>query len=86
VQEIGSWKNGIAVTIAPRRTTTTTAILDRLEKMPEVEYIKEKPRERYIHFNFSKKIMANPENLPEKQLLVTLKQTSTAKQLELAGL
>ena len=79
------WKNGIAITIAPRITTTTAAILDRLEKMPEVEGVKEKPGGRYKPFNFCKRIMTNPENHPEKQLLVTLKQTRKAKQLELVG-
>jgi len=86
VQQIGSWDRGTAIIILLRRVTPLVDILDRLGKMPDVEAVSEKPAAKYNSFSFSKKIIARPETHPRKELMVTLKQADTAKQLELAGL
>jgi len=54
--------------------------------MPDVEGAREKPAAKYKSPSFPRKVMTEPETHPRKELLVTLKQASTAKQLELAGL
>jgi len=86
VQVIGCWDKGTAITILPQMATPLEDILDRLGKMPDVESVGEKPVEEYKFLSFHKKIIARPETKPRKELLVTLKQTSPAKQLELAGI
>ena len=85
VQEVGSWKKGNAITIMLRSATPLVAILDKLGKMPDVEGVIEKPAAKYKPFSFPLKIIARPETYPRKELRVTLKQASPAKQLELAG-
>ncbi len=54
--------------------------------MPDVESVRETPAAEYNSFSFSKKIITEPETHSAKQLLVTLKQDSLAKEPELAGL
>ena len=85
-QEVGSWDKGTAITTLLRSATPLMTILDRLRKMPDVEDVSEKSTAKYTLFNFTKKIMVRPETYPRKELLVTLKQASTTKQFELAGL
>jgi len=85
VQQVGSWDRDTAITILLRRAARPVDILDRLGKMPDVEEAREKPAAKYNSFGFSKKIIAKPGTRPKKELVVTLKQASPAKQLELAG-
>ncbi len=85
VQQVGSWNKGTAIIILLRRVTPLVDILDGLEKMPDVKGVREKPGAKYESSIFAKKITARPENRPKKELLVTLKQASPTKQLELAG-
>jgi len=78
VQQIGSWKRGIAITIMLRRVTPLPTILDRLRKMPEVEVVIATPAVRHRFFNFPLKSIAEPETRVEGEFLVTLKQADTA--------
>jgi len=85
VQQVGSWDGGIAITILLRRFTPLVAILDRLGKMPDVEDVREETAAKYKSSSFLREGIARPETLAGKGFLVTLKQASPAKQLELAG-
>jgi len=85
VQQVGSWDKGTVITILLQRVTPLMVILDGLEKMPDVDDVREKPAAKYKSFILTKKIIARPETRPKKELLVTLKQPDTAKQSELAG-
>lgn len=85
VQQVGSWSRDTVVTILLRRAAPLVDILHRLGKVPDVDSVREKPAAKSKSFSFSKKIMVKPETRPKKELLVTLKQASPAKQLELAG-
>jgi len=86
VQQVGSWDKGTAITIQLRRVIPLVDILDRLGKMPDVEDVREKPAAKGNSFSFSQKLVAKLRIRPRKKFLVTLKQTSTAKQLESAEL
>lgn len=85
LQNIGDRDKGTTITILLRETTPLTTILDKLYKIAEVQDVREKSMTKYRLLNFSKQIIARPENRPLKELLVTLKQAETAKQLESAG-
>jgi len=86
VQQVGSWDKGTAITILLRRATPLADILDRLGKIPDVEGVTEKPAAKYKSFSLPKKIIGKAETCPREELLVTLKQASPVKELELAGL
>ncbi len=86
VQQVGSWDKGTAITIQLRKVTPSVDILDRLGKMPDVEDVREQPAVKHDSFSFSPKSIAKLRVRPRKKFLVTLKQTSTAKQLESAEL
>ena len=82
VQQVGSWNKGTAITIRLRRITPLVDILDRLGKMPDVEEVREQPAAKRDSFSFPQKSIAKLRTRPRKKFLVTLKQTSPAKQLE----
>lgn len=82
VQQVGSWDKGTAITIRLRRVTPLVDVLDRLGKMPDVEDVREQPGAKHDSFSFSSKSIAKLRVRPRKKFLVTLKQTSPAKQLE----
>ena len=84
VQQIGSWDRGTTITILLRRVTPLVDILDRLGKMPDVEDVKDQPAAKHSPFGSPQKSIAKLRLRPRKKFLVTLKQASTAKQLELA--
>lgn len=86
LQQVGSWNSGSAITILLKRAAPLANILDRLEKMPDVEAAQEDSAARRKSLNFSKKVIGKAEACPGGELLVTLKQASTAEQSELAGL
>ncbi len=85
VQQIGSWDGGVAITILLRNTTLLETMIDKLGKMPDVEEVKETPVVKHKRLPVPKKIIAGLETHSKKKILVTLKYTDTAKQLELAG-
>jgi len=85
VQQVGSCHRGVTITILLNRAAPLFGILDRLGKMPEVDSVREEPGAEYKSSSFPNKTIVNPETRPQKELLVTLNQASTAKQLELAG-
>ncbi len=82
VQQVGSWDKGTAITIRLRRVTSLVDILDRLGKMPDVEDVGERPAAKRHSFSFPQKSIAKLRVRPRKKFLVTLMQTSPAKQLE----
>ena len=86
VQQVGSWDKGTAITIRLRRVTPLVDILDKLGKMPDVEDAREQPATKHNSFGFSQKSIAKLRIRPRKKFLVTLKQTSPAKQLRSAEL
>lgn len=86
VQQVGSWDKGTAITIRLRRVTPLVDILDRLGKMPDVEEAEEQLATKHNSFGFPQKYIAKLRIRPRKKLLVTLKQTSPAKQLQSIGL
>jgi len=86
VQQVGSWDKGTAITILLQRVTPLIDILDRLVKMPDVAEVEEQPAAKHNSFGFPQKSIAKLRIRPRKKFLVTLKQTSPAKQLESAGL
>ncbi len=86
VQQVGSWDKGTAITIQLRNIALSVDILDRLGKMPDVEDVSEQPATKRNSFGFPQKSIAKLRIRPKKKFLVTLKQTSTAKQLESAEL
>ena len=86
VQQIGSWDKGTAITIQLRKVTPLVDILDRLGKMPDVEGVKDQSAAKRNSFSFPQKSIAKLRVRPRKKFLVTLKQTSPAKQLESAEL
>ncbi len=86
VQQVGSWNKGTTVTIRLRRVTPLIDVLDRLVKMPDVAEVEEQPTGKRDAFSFSPKSIAKLRTRPRKKFLVTLKQTSPAKQLESAEL
>lgn len=83
MQQVGTWDKGTAITILLHRAAPLVNILDRLGKMPDVKSVREEPEAKYKSSSFFKKTIAKPETHPQKELLVTLKQASTAKRLEL---
>jgi len=85
MQQVGTWDKGTAITILLHRAAPLVDILDRLGKMPDVDSVREEPGAKYKSSSLPKKIIANLKTRPQKELLVTLKQASPAKQLELAG-
>lgn len=85
LQEIGSWNKGAAITILMRRITPLTVILNRLEKMPEVEDVMDTPAAKYKLFSFLRKTTARAETSLRKELMVTLKQADTDEQSESAS-
>ncbi len=86
VQQVGSWDKGTVITIQLRKVTPSVDILDRLGKMPDVEDTREQPAAKHNPFGFPQKSIAKLRIRPKKKFLVTLKQTSAAKQLESAEL
>ncbi|MBA7714152.1 hypothetical protein ES703_123169 [subsurface metagenome] len=82
MQQVGSWDKGTSITIRLRMVTPLVDILDRLGKMPDVEDVREQPAVKHDSFSFSPKSIAKLRVRPRKKFLVTLKQTSPAKQLE----
>ena len=86
VQQVGSWNKGTAITIRLRRVTPLVDILDKLEKMPDVKGVTEKPATEDNSFSFPQKSIAKLRLRPRKKFMVTLKQTSPAKQFESAEL
>ena len=86
MQQVGSWDKGTAITIQLRRITPLVDVLDRLGKMPDVEDTREQPAAKHNSFGFPQKSIAKLRIRPRKKFLVTLKQTSPAKQLESAEL
>ncbi len=86
VQQVGSWDKGTAITILLRRVAPLVDILDRLGKMLDVEDVSEQPAAKHNSFGFPQKSIARLRIRPRKKFLVTLKQTSPAKQLESAEL
>ena len=86
VQQVGSWNKGTAITIRLRRVTPLVDILDKLEKMPDVKCVTEKPATKDNSFSFPQKSIAKLRLRPRKKFMVTLKQTSPAKQFESAEL
>jgi len=84
VQQIGSCHRGLCLTILLNRAAPPFAILDRLGKMPEVDSVREETGAKYKYSIFPKNTMANLKTLPQQELLLTLKQATTAEQLALA--
>ena len=82
VQQVGSWDKGTAITIRLRKVTPSVDILDRLGRMPDLENVREQPPTRRDSFSFSSKSVAKLRVRPRKKFMVTLKQISSAKQLE----
>jgi len=86
VQQVGSWDKGTAITVQLRKLTPLVDVLDRLGKMPDVEDVREQPAAKHDSFGFPQKSIAKLRIRPRKKFLITLKQTSPAKQLESAEL
>jgi len=86
VQQVGSWDKGTTITVRLRRVIPFIDMLDRLVKMPDVEEVEEQPAAKRDSFSFPQKSIAKLRVRPRKKFLVTLKQTSSAKQLESAKL
>ena len=83
----GSWDRGTVITVWPQ-PTTLSSLLITLANMPEVEKVEEEPLARGAFSSFTKKLRLLPRLgiNSGKRVRVTLKEeTSTAKQLELAG-
>ena len=73
VQQVGSWDKGTAITIQLRNVTSLVDILDKLEKMPDVEDERELPAAKHYLTGFPQKSIAKLRMLPIKKFLVTLK-------------
>ncbi len=73
VQQIGSWNRGSVVSILLRKATSPLDILDRLEKMPDVDLVSEKPAVKSSPLTSSNGVVTRPGTYPRKQFLVTLK-------------
>jgi DNA-binding NarL/FixJ family response regulator len=73
MQEIGSWNKGTAITIVSRTAAPLVDILHRLEKMPEVEGVIEKPAAKYNSSSLPLKIIAELKTRFRKEFQVTLK-------------
>jgi len=86
VQQVGSWDKGTAITIQLRKLTPLVDVLDRLGKMPDVDDVREQPAAKHDSFGSPQKSIAKLRIRPREKFLVTLKQTSSAKQLESAEL
>ncbi len=86
VQQVGSWDKGTAITIQLRKITPSVDILDRLGKMPDVEDVREQATAKRNPFDFPQNSIAKLRIRPKKKFLVTIKQTSPAKQSESAEL
>ena len=84
VQQIGSWNKGATITVRLRKVTPLADILARLANMTDVEDAKDQPAAKHNPFGSPQKSIAKLQLRPRKKFLVTLKQASTAKQLELA--
>jgi len=84
VQQIGSYHQGLCLTILLNRAAPPFAVLDRLGKMPEVDFVREETGVKYKYSIFPKNTMANLRTHPQQELLLTLKQATTAEQLVLA--
>jgi len=85
VQQVGSWDRGTTITILLRKVTPLVDILDKLGKMTDVEDVSEETAAKSNPTSYPQKSIAKLRLRPRKKFLVTLKQTSPAKQLESAG-
>ena len=83
-QQVGSWDRGTTITIQLRKVTPLLDILDKLGKMTDVEEVKDQPAAKHSPSGSPQNSIVKLQLRPRKKFLVTLKQASTAKQLELA--
>ena len=86
VQQVGSWDKGTAIIIMLRKVTPLLDILDKLVNMPDVDEVSEETAAKSNPTSYPQKSIAKLRIRPRKKFLVTLKQSETAEQPELARL
>lgn len=79
VQQVGSWDKGIAVTTLLQRATPLATVLERLERMADVEQVGEKPETINAPSSLNRPVLTRPEIKPRKELVVTLKKDNPPK-------
>ncbi|MFC2043729.1 response regulator transcription factor [Chloroflexota bacterium] len=79
VQLVGSWQDGTIITVILNKGIAIADIMNKLENIPEVEAIKEKPLTGETSPGLLRKTITRPklENRPKITLLVTLEKDHT---------
>ncbi len=76
LQVVGSWQEGTAMTVVLPQAAPMADILNKLEEMPEIEKISEKPLNGEASPGLLKRVAAVPrlKDRPRKTVFVTLKK------------